>query len=242
MFLILYHSDTYRELTLEGADNVDHHLVLDAQEYHLRRSVRLHLEVTHRCWVLHRAPEQYTILGHESDGALPLADGLAVTLATPGGDRLTLVAVDHGSTLPVARKFALSGVSRLRFGSGEDNEIRYTFQELVSKHHGELSRRSDGLYLIDHSTNGTYCNGRKITAPHRLSFGDRIQLFGLMAVYLGSVLCLVAAVESCSWTAGFCPKCTTPPPKSPTRPGNPGRRPGISIGLPAPCPNCIAKS
>lgn len=192
MFLILYHSDTYRELTLEGADNVDHHLVLDAQEYHLRRSVRLHLEVTHRCWVLHRAPEQYTILGHESDCALPLADGLAVTLATPGGDRLTLVAVDHGSTLPVARKFALSGVSRLRFGSGEDNEIRYTFQELVSKHHGELSRRSDGLYLIDHSTNGTYCNGRKITAPHRLSFGDRIQLFGLMAVYLGSVLCLVA--------------------------------------------------
>lgn len=192
MFLILYHSDTYRELTMEGADNMDHYLVLDALEYHLRRSVRLHLEVTRHCWMLHGEPAEYIILGHSADTPLPLTDGLAVTLSTKGGDRLTLVAVDHGSTLPVTRKFALAGLSRLRFGSGEDNDIRYTFQELVSKHHGELYHRQDGWYLADHSTNGTYCNGSKVMAPRRLVFGDKIQLFGLMAVYLGSVLCLVA--------------------------------------------------
>lgn len=193
MFLILYHLDTYRELTLESADNMDHWLFLDAQDYHLHHSVQLHLDITAHTWTLHARPEYQILLpGGESVQQVCLRDGCALTLVTAGGDRVALVAVEHGSALPVGRKFACSSISRLRFGSGEDNEVRYTFQELVSKHHGELVWRDNALWLIDHSTNGTYCNGRRLSAPRRLVFGDKIQLFGLMILYLGSVLCIVS--------------------------------------------------
>lgn len=192
MFLILYHLDTYRELTLESADNVDHYLFLDAQDYHLKHSVQLHLDITARSWTLHAGPEYQILLPDgSSPQQVPLRDGSTITLVTMGGDRLALVAVEHSSFLPVSRKYACSSISRLCFGSAPDNDIRYSFQELVSKHHGELVWRDNALWAIDHSTNGTYCNGRRLTAPRRLVFGDKLQLFGLMILYLGSVLCIV---------------------------------------------------
>lgn len=193
MFLILYHQDTYCELSLEGADNVDHWLYLDAGQYHLRQSIRLHLDVAGHLWTLYTAPT-YQVVDRSGAavGRAALRDGVVVHLKTAGGDRLSLVAVDQGALLPVTHKFAMSQLDHLQFGSGSDNDICFSFQDMVSKHHGELLRRNGALCVSDHSTNGTYRNGRKVTGVQQLDFGDRVQVFGLMMVYLGSVLCIVA--------------------------------------------------
>ena len=54
-------------------------------------------------------------------------------------------------------------------------QIRFSFDD-VSDHHAWLCRRKDGsVWIIDnHSTNGTYVNGSRITSPCRLSKGDSV--------------------------------------------------------------------
>ena len=47
----------------------------------------------------------------------------------------------------------------------------------VSRHHANLIVSPVGSYIIDvGSTNGTYVNGRRITAPVSLARGDSVQI------------------------------------------------------------------
>ena len=192
MFLMLYHLSIYRELTLGGANNVDHWLSLDAQEYELQHGIRLHLDIAKHNWTVYATP-QYRVLNEagENLAAYRLKNGTIARIVTGCGEKLTLIMVDHGNTLPVSKKFALGGINRVSIGSGNDNDISYAFQELISKNHCELLRQSSGLCVVDHSTNSTYCNGRKVRGTQLLRFGDQLQIFGLLLVYLGSVLCLL---------------------------------------------------
>lgn len=193
MFLMLYHRSIYRELTLGGADNVDHWLPLDAQEYELQQSISLHVDIAEHNWSLYATP-QYRVL--DSHGAeverCALQDGTIARLVTTKGERLSLVVVDQGDLFPVAQKFPVNIAIRIKIGSAAENDICYSFADLVSNHHCELLYRNGVPLIVDHSTNGTYCNGRKVQGSLQLHFGDQLRIFGLLLVYLGSVLCLVS--------------------------------------------------
>lgn len=190
MFLMVYHSEVYKEISLSGIDNSDYEVSLDASEFQMSGNVLLKLEVSGGMWRIF-ATDSYTLhQQNQKQNSITLQNETVLHLKTRKGETLHIVPVDGGNVLPVTQKINLADVTGLTFGSERGNGIRYAFQDLVSKQHGRLVRQQDGWYLQDSSTNGTYWNGTKLHGTCRLSFGDRIDVFGLVMVYLGSVLCV----------------------------------------------------
>lgn len=67
----------------------------------------------------------------------------------------------------------------LRIGRRADNDVVFNrdVDLLVSGHHAEIRVDGTGPVLRDvGSTNGTFVNGTRVTAPRQLAVGDRIQL------------------------------------------------------------------
>jgi hypothetical protein len=55
----------------------------------------------------------------------------------------------------------------------------------VSRHHARIVRKGDRYVLIDEkSKNGTYVNGKRISAPHTLSPGDQIGIAGVLLEFV----------------------------------------------------------
>lgn len=186
MFLMLFHPQGYREIPLSGMDNLDCTVTLDAQEYGLRAGAGLHLEAVSGRWRVLEGT------GCTVQGPAELGNGTHCRLVTRAGETVQMIAVDVRETLPVSRKIDLSGVDELTFGSGEGCGVRYDFMGFVSRRHGSFVRSGGAFWLCDTSSNGLYCNGRKVSGRQMLRFGDRVDAFGLTFVYLGSVLCVMS--------------------------------------------------
>ena len=61
-------------------------------------------------------------------------------------------------------------------GRLEDNDVVLP-RSNVSKRHAQILLKDDRYVLVDlRSTNGTYLNGRRITAPMNVVFGDKIYI------------------------------------------------------------------
>lgn len=59
-------------------------------------------------------------------------------------------------------------------GRAEDNALSIADAKM-SKQHCSLRYSADGYYLIDcDSKNGTWLNGKRLTKPAKLAYGDRI--------------------------------------------------------------------
>jgi adenylate cyclase len=75
-----------------------------------------------------------------------------------------------------ARNFALPEDSAFCIGRGEKNNVVLNDHQ-VSRLHAMIQCINEGrYYLTDKSTNGTFVNGSKITAPVTLKNGDRIEI------------------------------------------------------------------
>lgn len=75
----------------------------------------------------------------------------------------------------------------ISIGKVEGNDIILNLPK-VSRQHSKIERRNGDFVLVDlGSTNGTFCNGRKIAEPVRLSAGDRIGIadFTILVVQVG---------------------------------------------------------
>lgn len=84
----------------------------------------------------------------------------------------------------------------------------------ISRYHAKITRTANGVQVEDlNSTNGTFVNGRRISAPHLLSVGDEIrfheQAFRLVSNLQGSgnadATVLQSAVESTGRSAPVWP-------------------------------------
>ena len=76
-------------------------------------------------------------------------------------------------------------------GRTEENDV--SFPDIsISRHHARLQVQDDGSYILSDlgSSNGTFYNGRRLTAAARARFGDQIQF--------GNVACLLSSSDSSS--------------------------------------------
>lgn len=72
---------------------------------------------------------------------------------------------------------AIELTAPVRIGRGAENGIRLDGDEFVSSRHAVIEPRPDGLWLEDAgSTNGTFVNGARVTAPRLLQRGDVIRI------------------------------------------------------------------
>ena len=95
-------------------------------------------------------------------------------------DTLRLVAL--GAAAPQTYEL---GNARITVGTGAGNDLLLN-EPTASRRHAALERRSGRWYVVDlGSTNGTYINGRRVTAPAPLTRGDELRFgnarFGLVA-------------------------------------------------------------
>jgi adenylate cyclase len=73
------------------------------------------------------------------------------------------------------REIPLASGNVWKIGRGEQNSV-VLIDDMVSRNHAMIQQMKDGeFYLIDmDSANGSYVNGRKLTAPSALHHGDRL--------------------------------------------------------------------
>jgi pSer/pThr/pTyr-binding forkhead associated (FHA) protein len=94
------------------------------------------------------------------------------TSASNGGD-LRLEVVSGKAT-----GFAIVVEERLVIGRHSEGPGRLADDPELSRHHAQISRAEDGMYLIEDlaSTNGTIVNGARISSPIPLAVGDSIEV------------------------------------------------------------------
>ena len=103
----------------------------------------------------------------------PAQAGAAPAAAAPAGGaaRVTIVepAQRRGSSYELGQE--------LKLGRSSDCHISLSEDSFVSQAHARLYRQGGKVWLEDlGSTNGTYLNSAKVSAPAVLHRGDRIQL------------------------------------------------------------------
>jgi hypothetical protein len=65
----------------------------------------------------------------------------------------------------------------LTIGRSGQNDLALDGDEFASARHARIDPRRDGVWVVDlDSTNGTFVNGSRIDAPHRLSPGDIVRV------------------------------------------------------------------
>jgi pilus assembly protein CpaF len=90
----------------------------------------------------------------------------------------------------------------------------------VSKQHARLSLKDEQAVVVDlNSTNGTWVNGRKITAPHPLKQGDKI--------YIADFIITIEPANDDAKRGSAAPRVSEPPPLPP-KPSQPA---GSSIPI-----------
>ena len=112
-----------------------------------------------------RAPEESIVLGAREASALRAEHGVRPARlsvrASPAHER--------GQTLEIARPTVV--------GRDSGSDIRLERDEYASARHARLEPRLDGLWVKDlGSTNGTFVNGERITAPRLLRTGDVVRI------------------------------------------------------------------
>ena len=85
--------------------------------------------------------------------------------------RALVVIDEHGGK---AQTYRLDG--NVQIGRGDACDIRLS-DTYVSSNHARIYRRDDGWFVEDlGSTNGTYHNQRRLTAPAELRAGDKLKI------------------------------------------------------------------
>lgn len=81
-----------------------------------------------------------------------------------------------GKSSIVADKRWLVNDALVTIGREPDRDV-YLPDESVSRMHAQIVRQRDGYFIADlHSSNGTFLNGRQLTAPALLSPGDALRI------------------------------------------------------------------
>lgn len=75
----------------------------------------------------------------------------------------------------------------MAIGRVEGNDLVLPHPQ-VSRHHATVEFRATGALLRDHSTNGTYINGQRVTGPRSVGPGDHIRIASFEFVFDGERL------------------------------------------------------
>jgi hypothetical protein len=124
-------------------------------------------------WQIVRSASRDIRLPQESVILRPSEPGAQMLAGRPAGGRLVVV---KSPTLAKGDDFTLN-TRAVTIGRGPENDVELRGDEYASASHAHVDPRPDGVWLVDQeSTNGTFVNGIRLDAPHRLSSGDVIRV------------------------------------------------------------------
>jgi hypothetical protein len=124
-------------------------------------------------WQIVRSASRDIRLPQESMILRPSEPGAQMLAGQATGGRLVVV---KSPTLAKGDDFTLN-TRAVTIGRGPENDVELRGDEYASASHAHVDPRPDGVWLVDReSTNGTFVNGIRLDAPHRLSSGDVIRV------------------------------------------------------------------
>lgn len=176
-----------QEFFLPGIHNADHRIHFEKEMFRLEEDLDVKLEIYDEEWRIF-PDETYVVKNEREPQSNRLEDGSLYTLAPVRGHvKLSLLVVQKENLQVGCRKYDVFRLSRFRVGSSENNQLRYIFQNYISREHALFVRQNDSWTIYDQSGNGTFVNGRRVKESQRLRFGDSVVLFGLKLICLGDL-------------------------------------------------------
>ena len=189
--LTVYSRHAYKEYLLPAEQNIDYKITLFKELFQLREDIVLRMENTGGEWRV--LPDEwytltYTAAGRESAFEQPLRDSDICSLMTDSGEKITVIVKVSTQFFRVFDKFDLGSRRYISIGTAPENTICYDFMHIVSREHAVIQRDGEDYIIEDKSTNGLFVNARRVQGSQLLRYGDRINVFGLAIIYLGTII------------------------------------------------------
>lgn len=190
--LTAFTKEIYTELYLPNINDSDYRIALNKNDYKLRSSVSLLLDIVGGKWKIHKTKDYAIICNSRSVDFVELSVGVTFSISTRNGEIIPIVVTETENGITATYRIDLSKVSSLSIGSSVENDIVYAESKLVSRQHAVISKSGDFLEVKDVSKNGTFYNSRRIKGKVVLKFGESVNIFGLKLIYLDRILAVTA--------------------------------------------------
>ncbi len=199
--LTIHSREACREVVLPDLHNEDYSLLIDRTEFALYDNLELLIEEKKGCWYLAPSPayEVREGSGEWTEKEVRIRSGSSYTVRTAEHESLSILVQDKTAPFSAFRKYSLHEGMKIRIGRDQSSDICYYFvsqsRDLISKNMAVIHIEKDRALIEDVGRNGLYVNNRRVNKARELRFGDMIQIWGLLILWLGDVLAVREAAR-----------------------------------------------
>lgn len=191
--LAIYSTNAFKRYLLPAVNNANHSIFLSGDTFGFEGSIELKLEVIEYMWYFVPADEYE--LGRQDGSSCfssALQDGDIIKLTFCGRVLLSVIVRQMENYFSVYQKYGLdSNRAHVTIGHLDTNDIVYNQFQLLSGKHAQIQVHKNGAFFEDlGSVNGSFVNNRRVEGSIPLFYGDRIDIYGLRIVYLGTFLAI----------------------------------------------------
>lgn len=208
LMLTGYSNRGCQEFIMPEKDNANHSIILDHNIFGIAEDLSLHFDILNSRWRFVSLSTNCTLDHHSIAPGKLVASGDIIYILS-GSDRIAVIATEFTADISAPRKFSVSDSTSVSIGTEQDNDIIIEGIPLVSRHHAVLTINRGSCTIVDKSSNGTFVNDKRIQSQRKISYGDRISLFGTQIVWLGDV---IAIWNKCGQIQCSLPSAPTPAP------------------------------
>lgn len=195
--LSAYSRNAYKEFVLPAAANTRTTLVVRRDVFGLTENLNLNLENEDGIWFFSEDNDVGLIDPQQRERhELGRGDHF---LYQVNGQTLVYLVVEHTDhRFESFPRYRPTG-NQIEIGINPGCAMQYSFKsdgaEYISRCHARITFNATGMMLTDTSTSGVFVNENRLREPVQLQFGDRVDIWGLSMVALGTAL----AVRPNSW-------------------------------------------
>ena len=190
MILMIHTVDSCKEYVLPGLYNSDFSIVLPKDTFGFSKDITLYMETVENIWSFSNHSNYMVLRKNQPYFEQQLQNGDILELLLEQGESAAIIVCEREEGLKSFQKYDVSGVSQITIGKNTENMIVYDFYGLVSREHGLLYRKGEDWFIRDCSANGIFFQWKRIKEEQKITFGERVYIFGLELLLLGDVLCI----------------------------------------------------
>jgi len=212
MILVVYTHKFSKNIFLPVTDRPEYRILLNKDLYNLDKDISLKFEINAGKWFL-KSDIDYMLRQDQNKDYILLEQGIEFDVIPKNGlgSLVTCMIVNIEKSFVPLKKYRVP--SNLVIGKDKNqSQLIYDFKGYVSHKHCLLSKQ-DGKTIVKDlgSTNATFLNGKRIQSNHDyiLSFGDKIQIFGLKIIFWGEMICIDSLYGKIDLQAAHHESCLT---------------------------------
>ena len=189
--LSIWGENAFKEFLLPSGSNMETAIVIRRDIFQLSENIIFYLENMDGQWSFRAVAEGCFLKSGRPYDQSAIGDGDCYTYQQRGKTLLAILVQISGRRFCEYEKYQPRN-REFMLGTAPECAFRYSFDyegaQYITRHHALFSRTRSGFYLKDQSRNGIFVNSARVHDNITLKFGDRIDVWGLSILVLGSVL------------------------------------------------------